>query len=632
MYGNHFPNTSNFDGGQYPNTHHNYDFFPQLPETINPALLSSNIPAQALQYSFPVFFCSTCGEQHPDQASLTSHGHWVHMVEASLDCAATGCEFCSFVVMDPGDNDAGFQGNELQQEAGAEAFFGELQTQGILGGQWQVQSDPFIPYGFAGDPSAHTTGGGFAEQEMQLDADAVWTPSSSMNYYNAPVVSSIEQPTGPPQPSKTPSTPPRKPKSLTPVPSWLAYTDGHTETHLPRFMSQIEIGIYDAQSNTWTHPPRRKPGLLLNPTTSQPVYSTINPTSILNAIPFLPTEFYSTTPLWLINLWLRRSAEEGLYVGIGDLTDRCIWAKDAKAGSSSTAERRTTMSVRVQRYNMAIGQLPVVEKRHKGLPAQQAMGTVEGLTVLQGELNTCWQPNQMTRRGPWVVCQPVSHAAYEVAGLSVVGRGAAGNEFVIETLYGLSERMKRISDGMIFLDGLAEGIGLQPDAASRSAVRKRIEADKSWDLDEEFEIWTAGGRYPDLTVKHTERALENANSEEEVLAVLWGHLPTIRTLKRAAKPTSPTVWEQMSPQRVALLLTITHGEFEFMTEGAIEAIHAALAANPNPSFALQQQLDQTSDQALQQVFGGPFEQGSGIFGGVDVEMMDMDGGEGHRII
>ncbi|KAI7355899.1 hypothetical protein KC320_g2601 [Hortaea werneckii] len=624
MEGSHSPNTTNFDGGQFSNAH-NYDFFAQLPETINPALLSSNIPNQALQYPSPVFFCSTCGEQHPDQASLTSHGHWVHMVEASLDCAGTGCEFCSFVVMDPGDNGEGSQNDGLQQEAGAEGFSVELQTQGILGEQWQDQSDPFIPYDFSGELGVQMTGGAFAEQQMQLDADAVWTPSSSTNYYNAPIVPSIEQPSGPPQPSKTPPTPPRKPKSLTPVHSWLAYTDGHTETNLPRYMSQIEIGIYDAPTNTWTHPPRRKPGLLLDPTTSQPVYSTINPTSILNAIPFLPNEFHSTTPLWLINLWLRRSAEEGLYVGIGDLTDRCVWAKDAKAGSSSNAERRTTMSVRVQRYNMAIGQLPIVEKRHKGLPAQQAMGTIEGLMVLQGELNTCWQPNQMTRKGPWVVCQPVNHAAYEGGGPGVVDGGAAGNEVVIETLYGLSERMKRISDGMIFLDGLAEGVGLQPDAASRSAVRKRIEADKSRDLDEEFEVWTAGGRYPDLTVKHTERALENANSEEEVLAVLWGHLPTIRTLKRAAKPSSPTVWEQMSPQRVALLLTITHGEFEFMTEGAIEAIDAALAANPNPSFDLQQQLDQPSDQALQQGSSGPSEQGSGIFGGVDVEMMDMDG-------
>ncbi|KAI7263313.1 hypothetical protein KC345_g9185 [Hortaea werneckii] len=597
MDGNYFSNTNNFDGGQYPTTH-NYDFLPQLPETINPALLSSNTPNQALEYPSPVF-CSICGEQHPDEASLTSHGHWVHMVEASLDCAGTGCEFCSFVFMNPGDDGAGFQSNEWQQEAGAEEIFGELQTQGILGEQWQDQSDPFVPYGFAGDSSAQTTGGAFAEQQMQLDANPVWTPSSSMNYYDAPVVLSIEQP-----------------------------SDGHTETNLPRFMSQTEIGIYDAQTNTWTHPPRRKPRLLLDPTTSQPVYSTINPTSILNAIPFLPTEFHSTTPLWLINLWLRRSAEEGLYVGIGDLTDRCIWAKDAKAGSSSTAERRTTMSVRVQRYNMAIGQLPVVEKRHKGLPAQQAMGTVEGLTVLQGELNTCWQPNQMTRKGPWVVCQPVSHTAYEGGGPDVAGGGVVGNEVVIETLYGLSERMKRISDGMIFLDALAEGVGLQPGAASRSAVRKRIEADKSWNLDEEFEIWTAGGRYPDLTVEHTERALENATSEEEVLAVLWGHLPTIRTLRRAAKPSSPTVWEQMSPQRVALLLTITHGEFEFMTEGAIEAIDAAFAANPTPGFSLQQTLGQPSDQTLQQSFGGPSEQGNGIFCGStdeDVEMMDMDG-------
>ncbi|KAI6914186.1 hypothetical protein D0869_00247 [Hortaea werneckii] len=604
-----------------------YDTFPQLPETIDPALLSFNTPYQAPQYPSPVF-CSTCGQQHPDQASLASHGHWVHMVEASLDCASTGCEFCSFVAMDSEVDSAAFQSNELQQQAGAEGFSRLSQTHEALDEQWQDHGDPFIPYGFAGDPSAQTSDGTFAGQQMQFDANAVWSPSSSMNYYDAPIVPSIEQPSGPPQPSQTPSTPHRKPKPSTPVQSWLAYTDGHTETRLPRFMSQIEIGTFDAQTNTWTHPPRRKPGLLLDPTTSQPIYSTINPTSILNTIPFLPTEFHSTTPLWLINLWLRRSAEEGLYIGIGDLTDRCIWAKDAKAGSSSNAERRTTMSVRVQRYNMAIGQLPVVEKRHKGLPAQQAMATVEGLTVLQGELNTCWQPNQMTRKGPWVVCQPVNHVVYEGGGPGVAGGRVAGNEVVIETLYGLSERMKRISDGMIFLDGLAEEAGLQPDAAGRSAVRKRIEGDKSWDLDKEFEIWTAGGRYPDLTVEHTECALENAKSEEEVLAVLWGHLPTIRTLKRATKPSSPTVWEQMSPQRVALLLTITHGEFEFMTEGAIEAIDAALAANPQPGFALQQTLGHQLDQALKQGFGGPSKQGSGFFDGstdVDVEMMDMDG-------
>ncbi|KAI7211055.1 hypothetical protein KC333_g7870 [Hortaea werneckii] len=616
------------DGSQYPNTNTSmYDTFPQLPETIDPALLSFNTPNQAPQYPFPIF-CSTCGQQHPDQASLASHGHWVHIVEASLDCASTGCEFCSFIVMDPEVDGAGFQSNELQQQAGAEGFSGLLQTHEGLDERWQDQSDPFIPYGFAGDPSAQTSDGAFPEQQMQLDANTVWSPSSSMNYYDAPIVPSIEQPSGPLQPSQTPSTPPRKPKTSTPVQSWLAYTDGHTETNLPRFMSQIEIGTFDAQTNTWTHPPRRKPGLLLDPTTSQPIYSTINPTSTLNAIPFVPTEFHSTTPLWLINLWLRRSAEEGLYIGIGDLTDRCIWAKDAKAGSSSNAERRTTMSVRVQRYNMAIGQLPVVEKRHKGLPAQQAMATVEGLTVLQGELNTCWQPNQMTRKGPWVVCQPVSHTAYEGGGLGVAGGGVAGNEVVIEMLYGLSDRMRRISDGMIFLDGLAEEVGLKPDATGRSAVRKRIETDKSWDLDKEFEIWTAGGRYPDLTIEHTERALENAKSEEEVLAVLWGHLPTIRTLKRATKPSSPTVWEQMSPQRVSLLLTITHGNFEFMTEGAIEAIDAALAANQQPGFALQQTLGHQLDQALQQGFGGPSKQGSGLFGGstdADVEMMDMDG-------
>ncbi|RMY45677.1 hypothetical protein D0865_09758 [Hortaea werneckii] len=599
------------NGRQYPNTNTSmYDTFCQLPETIDPALLSFNTPNQAPQYPSPVF-CSTCGQQHPDQASLASHGHWVHMVEASLDCASTGCEFCSFVAMDAEVDGAGFQSNELQQQAGAEGFSGILQTQEGLG-----------------DASAQTSDGTFAGQQMQPDPNAVWTPKSSMNYYYAPVVPSIEHPSDALQPSQTPSTSHRKPKPSTPVQSWLAYTDGHTETRLPRFMSQIEIGTFDAQTNTWTHPPRRKPGLLLDPTTSQPIYSTINPTSILNAIPFLPTEFHSTTPLWLINLWLRRSAEEGLYIGIGDLTDRCIWAKDAKAGSSSNAERRTTMSVRVQRYNMAIGQLPVVEKRHKGLPAQQAMATAEALTVLQGELNTCWQPNQMTRKGPWVVCQPVNHVAYEGGAPGVAGGRVAGNEVVIETLYGLSERTKRISDGMIFLDGLAEEVGLQPDAAGRSAVRKRIEGDKSWDLDKEFEIWTAGGRYPDLTVEHTECALENAKSEEEVLAVLWGHLPTIRTLKRATKPSSPTVWEQMSPQRVALLLTITHGEFEFMTEGAIEAIDAALAANPQPGFALQQTLGHQLDQALKQGFGGPSKQGSGFFDGstdVDVEMMDVDG-------
>lgn len=616
------------DGSQYPNTNTSmYDTFHQLPETIDPALLSFNPTNPAPQFPSPIF-CSTCGEQHPDQASLTSHNHWVHMVEASLDCAGRGCEFCSFVVMDPEVGGTGFRIDELQQEAGADGSSGRLQTHEGLDQLWQDQTDPFIPYGYAGDPSAQTSDGPFAGQQMQLDPNVVWYPSSSMNYYDAPVVPSIEHPSDPPQPSTTPSIPPRKPKPSTPFQSWLAYTDGHTETQLPRYMSQIEIGVYDAQTNTWTHPPRRKPGLLMDPTTSQPIYSIINPTSILNAIPFVPTEFYSTTPLWLINLWLRRSAEEGLYIGIGDLTDRCIWAKDAKAGSSSNAERRTTMSVRVQRYNMAIGQLPVVEKRHKGLPAQQAMGTVEGLTVLQGELNTCWQPNQMTRKGPWVVCQPVGHAAYESGRSSVEDAGVVGNEVVIETLYGLSERMKRISDGMVFLDGLAEEVGLQPDATGRSTVRKRIEADKSRNLDDEFEIWTAGGRYPDLTVEHTERALENAKSEEEVLAVLWGHLPTIRTLKRATRPSSPTVWEQMSPQRVTLLLTITHGDFEFMTEGAIEAIDAALAANPRPGFALQQTLGRQLDKALRQGFGGPSKQGSGFVDGstdVDVEMMDMDG-------
>ncbi|KAI7374897.1 hypothetical protein KC336_g20103, partial [Hortaea werneckii] len=202
MEGNYSFNTSNYDGGHYPNAS-TYDTLPQVPETIDPALLSFNTPNQAPQYPYSVF-CSTCGQQHPDQASLTSHGHWVHMVEASLDCASTGCEFCSFVVMDPGDNGADLQNYELQQSAGGEEIYGPLQMESGFNGESQNQGEPFFPYGFAGDPSAQTIGGAFAEQQVQLDANAVWSPSSSMNYYNAPIVPSIEQPSSPPQPSKAP--------------------------------------------------------------------------------------------------------------------------------------------------------------------------------------------------------------------------------------------------------------------------------------------------------------------------------------------------------------------------------------------------------------------------------------------
>ncbi|TKA28879.1 hypothetical protein B0A50_03290 [Salinomyces thailandicus] len=447
------------------------------------------------------------------------------------------------------------------------------------------------------EPPRQEGGEKLLEQAMDWQSDVeMQAPSSPfpvLNDFDTKHQPQPQQPQPQPEPS-VPSLTQTPPQPHTPIPSPLQ--DTLAEHNLPPFMHKIETGTYSAHHNTWLYPARAKPTPLLNPQ-GQPILS---PTTHkpLKHLPFLPTHIPETAPAWHLNLWLRHAAETGIYIGMTDLTDRVVWVGGPKAGAAVGAKRRTTLSMRVQRYNQAIGQLPVVEKRHAGLPPAQAMATLEGLSVLQVGLNTWWVPNHWGREGPWVVVQPGLHPGYE--GVGEGGRGG-GKGVVVERAWGLSERVRKIGDGMVFLDGLAEEAGFGEGAVGRAGVRRGVEAEV---LDEEFRVWREGGYHAEITVAHTQRALENAGSEEQVLAVLRGDWTTIFALQQplSDSPETDRFWQGMSDERVAFLQQIAeryanaaqlpHDILE------IESQRAAEAPPIGPAAAEPQTLEERLVQGL----------------------------------
>ena len=522
----------------------------QQNDFIDPALLQ-----QPQLQSSAIHNCQACPLQFESQIQLAEHEHSMHGTDFSTKC---GCNFCRIAYSESNARAADIVSQPQPQSTQSlydhvgqgQQYMQHFEGPGDDSQTGAVAEAPY-PSGAHGSPVNQPPPPPQQQQQKQEQrvAKALRLPQPTDIYEHFH-----------PQPLKT-------------------LNDNLTEATVPLFTSKIEIGTFNPKTRTWDHSKRAKPRPLTNPTTGRIIRSpaTGNP---LNDIPFLPMQIAENEPHWRLNYWLRKAAEEGIYMGIIDIIDRIpAWSKALRAGASAEADRRTTMSNRIQRYDCAIGQLPVVEKRHKGLPAKHAMWSIEGLTVLQGRLNTWWLPNHFGREGPWVVVQPAMHPGYDEE-VKVGAPLDEGHCLVVEQAYGLSERVAKISDGLIFLDGLAVENGWEAKKEGREAVRTEL---KERDLDEEFEVWQRGGYNPKVGAAHTQKALEHAQSEAEVLAVLWGDNGVIKRLQTSPEPIGelPCVWETMTLTRAAFLLSIAkaHAEQAALPDSAIEHAEAAEASS-----------------------------------------------------
>ncbi|KAK5134853.1 hypothetical protein LTR08_006085 [Meristemomyces frigidus] len=315
-----------------------------------------------------------------------------------------------------------------------------------------------------------------------------------------------------------------------------------SERNLPDYMGKIEAGWFDERDRQWVYDSRKKQPVL-HDHNGNPIISS-NTGRVMKRVPLLPDRIPDDVRPWLVNYWMHKAVQQGIYIRYEDVADRMETPSD----KPSDGKRDNTVSMRVQRYIEGIGQLAVVEKKKGGVPAEQAMQTIEDLYIIQGQLNTWWLPNNMTARGPWIVVQPLNHPGYRE-------RDSAyrGNSRVVEHMYGLSKRVSKLSDALIFFDVTAEEAGLPLGAQGRKALQQS-------DLAEDFALFQAGGQKPWLSVEHARVALENATTEKELLAILWGHIGTIRALQISPAADFPygavSLWSAMTDERVRFLLAI----------------------------------------------------------------------------
>ncbi|KAK6394345.1 hypothetical protein LTR65_001679 [Meristemomyces frigidus] len=323
------------------------------------------------------------------------------------------------------------------------------------------------------------------------------------------------------------------------------------ENNLPDYMGKLEPGTFIQADRGWTHTARSKKQGVMRDQRGNILISESTGNE-MKYIPLLPATIPRNVEAWHLNYWMRKAAETGVYLSYEDVADRMPGVVSVgNAGTNSN-----TLSMRVQRYIEGIGQLSIVEKKQGGLPAHQSMETIEQLYIIQGKLNTWWLPNSLTNRGPWIVVQPKTHAGYD----SQLIHTPHSSSSVIEQAYGLSDRIKRTSDGMVFLDITAQEAGLQANAQGRKEIRKTKSANE-WD--EEFDIWRTGRPQPVPTVLplptvlQISAALENATTEDEVLAIMSGEEDTITALQAMSAIKlggGRSLWSRMTEEKVASLM------------------------------------------------------------------------------
>ncbi|KAK5125552.1 hypothetical protein LTR85_000663 [Meristemomyces frigidus] len=458
----------------------------QLPTTIS----QPNIGDAYTEQASSSHVCYICQTSFADNDSVLVHLHHAHGHIFSLDCGCSWCKDWFEIVEPPADAP-----QTVQQRAARNAF-----------------AQDFATYTASNQQSSNGVG-------------------------SAQVVQA--------QPART--APTTLPQQLR-----LDHTEHDaslSESNLPAYMGKLEPGRFNSATRGWSHTTRAKNGFMRD----QAGNLVISPSSgnMLKDITFLPATIPENVEAWRLNFWMRKAAETGVYLSYDDIADRMpVVVPKAGVVKASASTNGNTLSMRVQRYIEGIGQLSIVEKKKTGLPALQSMETIEQLYVIQGRLNTCWLPNNMTDHGPWIVVQPKVHPGYD----SQHAHNYRGNSYVIEQAYGLSDRVKRTFDGMVYLNMAAAKAGLVMNAAGRKQVKGKKPAKER---DAEFEIWCRGGDGSLPTLQQIHQALDNAPIENEVLEISGSEAnatmalptPTAISLMQAA----PT-WSRLTFGEVARLM------------------------------------------------------------------------------
>ncbi|KAK4959254.1 hypothetical protein LTR10_004056 [Elasticomyces elasticus] len=276
-----------------------------------------------------------------------------------------------------------------------------------------------------------------------------------------------------------------------------------SEHNLADFMGKLEPGTFCNSGNkkSWKVARLRNPQGMTdhndNPTISA---STGNR---LREVPFLPPHIPTDIPGWRFLYYERKAAEQGINLTLDDIRDRMALPKKSRA-----------LSMRLQRQREGMGCLPLYAKEATTFACKQNMQTLEDLTIFQAKLNTVWQPTHISSTGPWKVVQPTEMKIDEQLGRTIDGRSS----YIVEEMYGLSDRVGDISDTMIFLDCLIIEAGQEPSTETRARM---------WHMtdEEEFEDWKGcmkrGPSMADVTMS-LEEALMGLPSWEEIMKASLG--------------------------------------------------------------------------------------------------------------
>ncbi|KAK4889368.1 hypothetical protein LTR27_011814 [Elasticomyces elasticus] len=276
-----------------------------------------------------------------------------------------------------------------------------------------------------------------------------------------------------------------------------------SEHHLPDFMGKLEPGAFCIAGNkkSWKVARLRNPQGLTDHK-GNPIISSSTGHQ-LREVPFLPPHIPTDISGWRLLYYERKAAEQGINIALDDMRDRMTLPKKSRA-----------LSMRLQRQREGMGCLPLYAKEATTFACKQNMQTLEGLTIFQAKLNTVWLPTHTSSTGPWKVVQPLGTKIDEPLGRTIDGRSS----YIIEEMYGLSDRVRDISDTMIFLDCLILEAGEDPSTETRARMRHMTD-------EEEFEDWRGcmkrGPSMADVAMS-LEEALMGLPSWEEIMEASLG--------------------------------------------------------------------------------------------------------------
>ncbi|KAK3673646.1 hypothetical protein LTR78_006551 [Recurvomyces mirabilis] len=305
-----------------------------------------------------------------------------------------------------------------------------------------------------------------------------------------------------------------------------------SETNLPPLLGQLEAGtLLTSRDGSIVYRTRAAAPPPLLDTNGNQVRSAAT-SRLMRDISFLPTLIPADIPIWHIHFFERLAASKGVDLLLTDIMDRL---------PPHNTVSKNGLDMKLQRYRASMGYLPLVNKDlERSLAFQSNVSTIQDLMVWQGKSNTIWLPTHMGRKGPWKVVQPNWHPGHKNR---VAGGSRGGGIYIIDSLPGLSDRVRNIADTIVYLDcklidlrltpaaeldeedlALKQEVlswyeTLEPCSGARALMLKRTS-------NAEFEHWLARSR-SGVSLKQIRRALEVAEAGggpcgEEYVRVVGG--------------------------------------------------------------------------------------------------------------